>query len=148
MWLMELLSRSVPAALTGGRRAIMRPLGVGAVALIGVGIVTTVDPNTAGHYPTCPFLAVTGWYCPGCGALRAVHALGHGDLMTALARNPLTVVVAGYLVVTWVLWLRRSASGRPLRWLAPTWVIYGVFGAILAFWVLRNVPGWTWLSPV
>jgi hypothetical protein len=122
-------------------------LGVAAAALIGVGYVAAVDPNAAGHYPACPFLAVTGWYCPGCGALRAVHALGHGDLITALARNPFTVVAVGYLVATWVFWIQRVARGRPARWSAPPWVLYGVFGAILAFWVLRNLPGWTWLSP-
>jgi Protein of unknown function (DUF2752) len=126
---------------------VLLPLAVGAAALLGAGYVASVDPNVAGHYPTCPFLALTGWYCPGCGGLRAVHALAHGDLTTALARNPLAVVVLGYVVVTWVLWLERTIAGRPPRWLAPPWVLYGVLGAILAFWVLRNVPGWTWLSP-
>ena len=137
-----------PAAVTRDRRRVGLPLAVAAVGLIGAGYVTAVDPNTAGHYPTCPFLAVTGWYCPGCGALRAMHALGHGDVMTALARYPFAVVAFGYIAVTWVMWLRRSVTGRPPRWLAPAWVLHGVLGAILAFWVLRNVPGWTWLSPV
>lgn len=123
------------------------PLGVAATALVGAGYVANVDPSVAGHYPGCPFLAVTGWYCPGCGALRAVHALGHGDLLTALARNPFTVVVAGYLAISWALWLQRTATGRARRWVARPWVLYGVFGIILLFWVLRNVPGWTWLSP-
>ena len=144
---MRLLPRSALVTLTGGRRAVLLPLGVAAVALVGTGFVANVDPNVAGHYPTCPFLSITGWYCPGCGALRAVHALGHGDLMTALARNPFAVVALGYVLVTWVLWLERTARGRPLRWLAPPWVLYGVLGSILAFWVLRNLPGWTWLSP-
>src|SRR5450759_261930 len=141
------LSRAATVAFTGGRRALLRPLGVAAAALVGTGYVAAVDPNAAGHYPTCPFLAITGWYCPGCGALRAVHALAHGDLVTALARNPFAVVALGYVVVAWVLWLERTARGRPVRWLAPPWVLYGVLGAILMFWVLRNVPGWTWLSP-
>jgi hypothetical protein len=79
--------------------------------------------------------------------LRAVHALAHGDLITALARNPFAVVAFGYLLVTWVLWFERTVTGRRPRWLAPPWVLYGVLGAILMFWVLRNVPGWTWLSP-
>ena len=136
-----------PTTLAGGRRAVLLPLGVAATALTAAGYVAMVDPNTPGHYPTCPFLAITGWYCPGCGALRAVHALAHGDVMTALARNPFAVVALGYVVVAWVLWIRRSATGRPLRWLAPPWVPYGVLVAILMFWVLRNVPGWTWLSP-
>jgi len=134
-------------ALTGGRRAVLLPLGVAAAALVSAGYVAAVDPNAAGHYPTCPFLFLTGWYCPGCGALRAVHAMAHGDFMTALDRNPFTVVAVGYLVVTWFMWFQRSARGRPLRWLAPPWVLYAVLGAILTFWVLRNIPGWTLLSP-
>ena len=141
------LSRSVTSALTGGRREVLLPLGVGVAALAGTVYVAAVDPNLAGHYPTCPFLAITGWYCPGCGALRALHALAHGDLMTALARNPFAVVAAGYLVVAWVLWLNRTVTGRPRRGLAPPWVLYTVLAAILMFWILRNVPGWTWLSP-
>lgn len=144
---MHVVSHSALSAPTGGRRAVLLPLGVAAAALAGAGYVASVDPNVAGHYPTCPFLAITGWYCPGCGGLRAAHALAEGDLVTALARNPLAVVVLGYLVVTWVVWLRRTLTGRPARWLAPPWVLYGVLGAILAFWVLRNLPGWTWLSP-
>jgi uncharacterized membrane protein YozB (DUF420 family) len=74
--------------------------------------------------------------------------LAHGDLMTALARNPFAVVALGYVVVAWVLWLQRTARRRPVRWLAPAWVLYSVLGAILMFGVLRNLPGWTWLSPV
>lgn len=144
---MLVTTRAEPTALTRGRRSVLRPLGVAAVALMSAGVVAAVDPNVAGHYPTCPFLAVTGLYCPGCGALRAIHALAHGDVLTALARNPLTVVAVGYLVVTWVFWLQRSATGRPLRWLAPPWVLYGVLASITLFWVLRNVPGWTWFSP-
>jgi len=108
-----------PADPRGGRRRALLPLAVGAVGLFGAGYVTAVDPNVAGHYPTCPFLWVTGWYCPGCGALRAIHALGHGDVMTALARNPFAVVAAGYIVITWVLWLRRTITGGKRGWLAP-----------------------------
>jgi hypothetical protein len=143
----KVLSPSAAHGLTGGPRAVLRPLGVAVAALAATGYVAVVDPNVAGHFPTCPFLAITGWYCPGCGALRAVHALAHGDLSTALARNPFAVVAAGYLAVAWVLWLHRTVTGRPRRWLAPPGVLYSVLGAILMFWVLRNVPGWTWLSP-
>jgi len=145
---MHVLLRSPSTALTHGRRAVLQPLAVAAVTLVGTGYVAAVDPNAVGHYPTCPFLAITGWYCPGCGALRAVYALAHGDLMTALARNPFVVVALGYVVVAWALWLERTARGRPVRWLAPAWVLYSVLGAILMFGVLRNLPGWTWLSPV
>lgn len=125
----------------------LQPLGVAAAGLACAGYVTAVDPNVAGHYPTCPFLAVTGWYCPGCGSLRAVHALGRGDLMTALDRNPLVVVALGCLAIAWVMWLQRTVRGRPTRAVVPRWALYGALGAVLAFWVLRNLPGWSWLSP-
>ena len=144
---MHVVPRSAPAAVTGGRRRVLLPLGVAAGALVGAGYVGSVDPNVAGHYPSCPFLALTGWYCPGCGGLRTAHALAQGDLVTALARNPLAVVVLGYLVLIWGGWFWRTVTGRPLRWLAPPWVLHGVLGAVLAFWFLRNLPGWTWLSP-
>jgi len=38
---------------------------------------------------------------------------------------------------------------RPLhaRRALPTWVPVAVGVGILVFGVLRNVPGWTWLSP-
>lgn len=144
---MALLTPLGPTRLARGRSAVLIPLGVAASAMVAIAYVANVDPNAVGHYPTCPFLAVTGWYCPGCGTLRAVHALAHGDLMTAWSRNPLAVVGLGYLLVTWVLWFERTVTGRRPTWMAPPWVLYGVLGAILTFWVLRNIPGWTFLSP-
>ena len=110
-------------------------------------LLAVLDPNQPGHYPTCPFLAVTGLYCPGCGSLRALHDLAHGDLAGAMARNPLTVAALVGLAVGWVLWARRLWRGQPRRWAAPPVLLYGLLTLVLAFWALRNVPGWTWLSP-
>lgn len=128
-------------------RACWRPVAVAMAAASGGWYVRVVDPSSAGHYPLCPFLAVTGWYCPGCGSLRAVHALGSGDLGAAFSRNPLTVIALIYLAVTWVSWLERSLTGRSRRALAPPWVLYAGVASVVAFTVARNVPGWDWLSP-
>lgn len=107
-----------------------------------------VDPNRPGHYPTCPFLATTGWYCPGCGALRSLHDLLHGDLAGALARNPMTLVAVPYLLLAWVTWVLRS-TGRPAprSTSLPTWTIWLLLVGVVAFGVLRNLPGWARLSP-
>lgn len=118
-----------------------------AAAAAALASVAMVDPNEPGHYPTCPFLAVTGWFCPGCGSLRAAHALAHGDLREALARNPLMVVTVPALVVWWVVWLLRAARARPRRWLAPAWTIWALFTVIVAFAVARNLPGAEFLAP-
>ena len=123
----------------------------GAVTLAGVAaaaMLATVDPHEPGHYPTCPFLATTGYYCPGCGSLRATNSLLHGHLTGALDRNPLAVVMLPLVLAAWVVWGLRLAglatwtpTAIPARWI---WVL---LGAILAFWILRNIPGWSFLSP-
>ena len=122
-------------------------------AVTGAGLAAgallfAVDPNQPGHYPACPFLAATGWYCPGCGALRALHDLAHGDLAGALARNPMTLLAVPYIVLAWVTWILRI-TGRPAprSTSLPPWTIWLTLAVVVAFGVLRNVPGWTWLSP-
>ena len=126
----------------------LAPLGVAAAAAVVVTTIGALDPNVAGHYPTCPWLALTGTYCPGCGSLRAIHALAHGDPATAVARNPLAVIAIGWLAVWFVVWARRSVTGWKGTTMAPAWVLYGIVGVVLTYWVARNVPGWTWLSPL
>jgi hypothetical protein len=137
---------STPAALQSWR-GLFLPLAVGAAGVAATAYLAAVDPNQPGHYPTCPFLAVTGWYCPGCGSLRALHDLAHLDLAGALARNPFAVLVVPYLLMSWVLWVERTVTGRVPRRVAPGWSIWVLLAGIVAFWVLRNVPGWTALSP-
>ena len=123
------------------------PLGVAALAVAAVGVVAVVDPNEAGHYPTCPFLALTGLWCPGCGSLRAVHALAHGDLGTALGLNVLTVLAIGPLVVMWVQWLRRASTGATRTTVAPASWLWVLAVVVVAFGVLRNLPAFSWLAP-
>jgi hypothetical protein len=111
-------------------------------------VLARVDPNESGHYPTCPFLAVTGLYCPGCGTLRAVHDALHGDVAGALARNPLAVVAAPFLVLAWVCWglrLLGYAAPHPSR-LPAAW-IWTLLGGVVVYGVLRNLPGFDFLSP-
>lgn len=122
--------------------------GTTVAAVAAAGVLARVDPNQPGHYPTCPFLAVSGLYCPGCGSLRAVHALTGGDVVTAWERNPLAVVFLPLVVVAWGAWGLRL-SGRdawhPTR--IPAGWVYALLVVVLSYWVLRNVPGWTFLSP-
>ncbi|GAA3147131.1 DUF2752 domain-containing protein [Nonomuraea salmonea] len=88
---------------TGTRRlkVLLPPLGVAAVTCSAFVVAAVVDPNEPGHYPTCPFLWVTGLYCPGCGTLRTMHALAHLDPVAALGLNPLLVVMLPILLFWW-----------------------------------------------
>lgn len=123
------------------------PAAVGAAAVAGLVTVALVDPNEVGHYPTCPFLATTGLWCPGCGTLRAVHALTRGDVATAVDLNVLTVALLPVLVLAWVGWLAFRLGRRPAPPRVPTWASTTVAVAVPAFWVLRNLPFATALAP-
>jgi Protein of unknown function (DUF2752) len=99
------------------------------------------NPATAGFFPVCPLLKLTGFACPGCGMTRGFHALLHGDMLTALDYNlllPAVLFFFGYLFVSFFL---TFARGRGLSFKAFTpFVIWSFFGVALAFMVLRNLP--------
>ncbi|WP_449062427.1 DUF2752 domain-containing protein [Planomonospora algeriensis] len=131
-----------------GRRALAAPLGTALAAGIAVALVGAVDPNEPGHYPSCPFLTLTGLYCPGCGGLRAVHALAHGDPVTALGLNPLLVAAVPLLAVLWGRWAVRSWRGLPFAagWLRPAHA-WWLLGTMIVFWIGRNLPFGDFLAP-
>jgi hypothetical protein len=120
------------------------PVGTAVAAVAVVAYLGAVDPNEPGHYPLCPTRAAFGVDCPGCGSLRALHALAHGDLARSADHNLLLVAVLPFLVWWWVAWLRRSWTGvtppvsaRTARWRARGTIALLV--VVLAFGVLRNV---------
>jgi len=112
-----------------------------------VGVVATVDPNEQGHYPTCPFLAVTGAFCPGCGSLRAVHAMAHGDLTSAIGLNVLTVLAIFALAAGWLQWVRRSWTGAPRTSVVPAPALWALLVVVVLFALLRNLPAGAALAP-
>jgi hypothetical protein len=92
------------------------------------------DPAQHGFYPRCHFRALTGLDCPGCGGLRATHALLHGDLAAAWRFNALFLLAlpAGLVALT---------GGAPawLRALAERWWPSALLVVVAAFTVFRNL---------
>ena len=121
------------------------------VGMAGAGALVVLhlrDPHESGSYGFCPFLAVTGHSCPGCGGLRAVNELTHGDMVSALSSNLLAVGLLALLAVAWAAWVVRRARGSDDRMLVirdRTLVL--VLVVVLAFGVLRNTPWSAWLAP-
>ena len=108
---------------------------------VAVVLLRVFDPATSGIFPPCPVYYLTGWYCPGCGSLRAMHQLLHGHLWAAWAMNPLTVVLMPFLaygLASHVLFeIRRR--GLPQPFLRAEWV-RALCAAILLFGIVRNLP--------
>jgi hypothetical protein len=66
-------------------------LATACIALAASALLLAFDPATTWWFPSCPFRAVTGWLCPFCGSLRALHALLRGAPRIALELNPLAI---------------------------------------------------------
>lgn len=108
-----------------------------ATGLLGAGAVFLVsDPSTAGWFPRCLFHDLTGLYCPGCGVQRALHALVHGRVADAVGYNALATLSLPWMGLAAAQW----AAGRRAPWRQPAWIGPIVLVAVVAFWVLRNVP--------
>jgi hypothetical protein len=99
------------------------------------------DPSTSLIFPPCLLHEVSGWYCPGCGSLRALHQLLHGNLSAAFAMNPLTIVLLPFLIYGIASWFSFQHCGRYFPSLARrASQVWGLGAAILLFGIVRNVP--------
>lgn len=114
---------------------------LGLALLPCLALVYARNPEEPGFFPPCPFFTLTGLHCPGCGTLRGLHQLLNGNMVAALGYNPYSMIAMPFIAYAFlgaVLW---SAWGKrlPTVFVHPA-LIWGLLAAVLAFWILRNVP--------
>jgi hypothetical protein len=124
-----------PSATTS-RRRLYGALGTGAVLAGGLAYLGIGDPHSSRFmFPECPFKALTGLNCPGCGGLRMTHDVLHGDFAAAITDNVFALVGLP-LLFAWI--VTRWRLGKP--WMTtPTLVVIAV--TAITWTVIRNLPG-------
>jgi ABC-type transport system involved in cytochrome c biogenesis permease subunit len=114
------------------------------------GVFFFFDPAQGGFYPSCMFHNLTGLNCPGCGSLRALHHLTHGELLAAFRSNPLLITLLPLFAFIGARWLKRGrvTFANDLILLRPA-VAWTLLVITIAFAVLRNLPwpAFAWMSP-
>ncbi len=83
-------------------------LGCAAVLLVAL----LYAPHAWSGPVLCPLHGVLGLPCPACGLTRALTALLHGDLVTALWWNALSFPVAALLLLAPLVAVAELAAGR------------------------------------
>ena len=112
--------------------------GVAAIGLSTALVLFLCDPVRVPIYPQCLFNQVTGLDCPGCGSLRAMHALLHGNIAAALHFNAFLVLSLPLFAGLGFRFLRRkkTESAFPIR---PVWLWF-YLAAFIGFGVVRDLP--------
>ncbi|WP_300402622.1 DUF2752 domain-containing protein [uncultured Nocardioides sp.] len=122
------------------------------VTIGGLGLATLAlhlrDPHVGGSWGICPSAAM-GFWCPGCGGLRAVNDLTHGEFVSAASSNLLLVVLMPLAVLALAVWTLDRWRGRNRRLPRRLVVVGGwaLLGAAGLFMLLRNTPAAPWLAP-
>lgn len=140
----------VDARTRAGAVERLRSAGFLALAAGALGFLYLVNPVASNLLPPCPFRAITGCYCPGCGSLRALHQLVRGHPAAALGLNPLMVLALPFLGYHGVSQAKFAMTGRALRrvFVGSRW-IWGLLCLVLVYGGLRNIPAYpfTLLAP-
>lgn len=99
------------------------------VGIIGLVFLYLYNPQDIPIFPRCPFYALTGYKCPGCGTLRAIHALLHFRVAVAFKLNPFLLL--SIPVIVGMLASRRFALNAMLG--------KCILVVTIGYWILRNI---------
>jgi hypothetical protein len=119
-------------------------------AVLGASVLLHLrDPHRGGSWGYCPWLLLTGTYCPGCGGLRAVNDLTDGDVGAAASSNLLFVASLPLLLGWWSHTLvdRWRGVTRPASTRRHVVLALAFATVAVAFMVLRNTGAGAWLAP-
>ncbi len=123
---------------------------VGTIGALGAATIALHfrDPHVQGSWGLCPSAAL-GFWCPGCGGLRAVNDLTNFQLADAASSNLLFVIALPFILFGLVRWAGDQWNGtvritnpRTARLLAT-----GAIATLAVFMLLRNLPPFAWLAP-
>ena len=118
------------------------PLLVAASSTLVCAAIWVGDPTTPnGPLPVCPTKALLGIDCPGCGSLRMLYSLMHGNLLAAARFNALALLAVVLLVWAYLAWTYGRVVGRRIvSWQHLRWAPAVAMTLTVAWFVVRNIP--------
>ena len=109
-------------------------------ALLGLGLGYAVWVRLTGLAVPCPFRAVTGRLCPGCGVTRLCLALLRWDWAAAWSANPVLLLMLPVLAALGVrLAVRYVREGTTV---GPKWesaLLWTMVALLIVWGIVRNL---------
>jgi len=114
--------------------------GLAAAGLAGAALLYRFSPQEYWFYPRCPFYAVTGHLCPGCGATRAIAELVHGHVAAAMHFNAAVTLLAPVLLWHFAKMYWTAMREDRVEWpQVPEWRWRAALAFVLLFAVVREI---------
>jgi hypothetical protein len=111
-----------------------------AVGLAAAALLYRFPPQEYSFYPRCPFYAVTGHLCPGCGATRAIAELLHGHVAAALHFNAAVTLLMPVLLWYFASMYWTAVRENRVEWpQVPEWSWRAALACLLLFAVVRDI---------
>jgi hypothetical protein len=105
------------------------------------------NPTQVGFFPRCPFRALTGFQCPGCGSTRACYELLHLHPVAAFKLNPLMMLTLPFVVYGFLGFTKSAITGQPQRRIfIPPIYLWAWLVLLVFFWIFRNTPWYPFVS--
>ena len=103
-----------------------------------------IDARFVNFFPRCPFYALTGFFCPGCGSQRALSSLLHGDFLQAINYNVLMVICLPFLLYSASIAAANAFRIQKIkqRIFYSPFFVKTLLVIVIAFFILRNIPSY------
>jgi hypothetical protein len=113
---------------------------IAVTGLAGAAVLFRFSPQEYSFYPRCPFYALTGHYCPGCGATRAIAELLHGHVAAALHFNTAVTLLLPMLLWYFGTMYWTAVRDNRVEWpQVPQWSWRAALACVLLFGVARDL---------
>ena len=118
----------------------LRRLLLQAGLILGIGLAYAVFVGLTGFSIPCPFHALTGLLCPGCGVTRMCLALLTLDLSAAWAANPVLLLLLPVLAALLIRQaMRYVKTGRSTLSRRESALVWGMAAVLLLWGIARNL---------
>lgn len=122
----------------------LRPI----LAVLCIGAVYYLFVRLTGWYLPCPFRALTGFACPGCGISHFCTDLLALRPWQAVQQNLALAVLLPIWLCAGLVWLWKKPACLQKNGVALRILTWGSVAALLVFGVLRNLPTFSFLLPL
>lgn len=103
------------------------------------GLLLFFPVNKYRFYPPCPWYFLTKTYCPGCGSLRGLNGMIHGNLLSMFKHNILAGFSLPFLLYSYISIAIKGMKGYQLPNLGFTKAeIYFLLILLIIYAILRN----------